>query len=454
MSIRKLVSGIDGRTFGSVLLALNSNASGTDPAVIAALIAAGASLLTLLGSMAMQAAGIRRVSRDTTHTVREQLGAQREQLDRTLAEERLRTLNERFATAADRLGSDTPAPVRLAAVYAMVGLADDWPENRQTCVDVLCAYLRMPYSPDPGDDAPEAQRLSFQEDREVRHTVIRVIGDHLREGAKSWCGLNLDFTGVRFDDGDFARAEFSGGRVSFARAVFSGGEVSFTGAVFSGGEVSFTGAVFSGGEVSFTGAVFSGGRVLFEDAVFSGGSVLFEDAVFSGGRVSFRSAKFSGGKADFISAKFSGGKASFIDAVFSGGRVSFYRAEFSGSEVDFAGAKFSGAWVGFPGAVFSGGEVEFVFAVFSGGSVQFVAAVFHGGSVSFCRALFSGGRVSFKGALFSGGTVDFGARFSDGTVTLTDTPIRVHPPTFDFARSSPPAGVLLPPTAAAHLAAD
>jgi hypothetical protein len=32
-------------------------------------------------------------------------------------------------------------------VYALAGLADDWPENRQTCVDVLCAYLRMPYEP-------------------------------------------------------------------------------------------------------------------------------------------------------------------------------------------------------------------------------------------------------------------------------------------------------------------
>ena len=45
--------------------------------------------------------------------------------------------------------------------------------NRQTCVDVLCAYLRMPYEPKPGDDAPVAERLAFQASREVRHTVIR-----------------------------------------------------------------------------------------------------------------------------------------------------------------------------------------------------------------------------------------------------------------------------------------
>jgi hypothetical protein len=26
----------------------------------------------------------------------------------------------------------------------MAALADDWEENRQTCVDVLCAYLGLP----------------------------------------------------------------------------------------------------------------------------------------------------------------------------------------------------------------------------------------------------------------------------------------------------------------------
>ena len=115
------------------------------------------------------------------------LAAQREQLDRTLAEQRTRTLNERFATAAGQLGSDKPPAVRLAGVYAMAGLADDWPENRQTCVDVLCAYLRLPYEPDPGDDADPAEASSpYRASREVRHTVIRVITAHLKDEA---CGV-------------------------------------------------------------------------------------------------------------------------------------------------------------------------------------------------------------------------------------------------------------------------
>jgi hypothetical protein len=30
----------------------------------------------------------------------------------------------------------------------MVRLADDWDEQRQVCIDVLCAYLCTPYEPD------------------------------------------------------------------------------------------------------------------------------------------------------------------------------------------------------------------------------------------------------------------------------------------------------------------
>jgi hypothetical protein len=62
----------------------------------------------------------------------------------------------------------------------MAGLADDWPENRQACVDVLCAYLRIPYEPDPGEQGSAEERLAFQGEREVRHTVIRLITAHLR----------------------------------------------------------------------------------------------------------------------------------------------------------------------------------------------------------------------------------------------------------------------------------
>jgi len=273
-----------------------------DPTVVAAWIAAGVSGLTCAGTLTVQYRGFRAANKDTEKTLRDQrehlditLKEQREQLDRTLGEQRTRTLNERFATAAEQLGSDKPA-VRLAGVYAMAGLADDWEENRQTCVDVLCAYLQLPYEPDPGQDAPEPQRLAFGASQKVRHTVIRVITVHLREDAVvSWQGLDFDFTGVAFDGGSFAQARFSGGIATFNSARFSAGMPSFYKTEFSGGTVEFSFAEFSGGAVIFQETEFSGGTVYFTKAVFSGGAVTFHGAEFSGGTVYFTKAVFSGG---------------------------------------------------------------------------------------------------------------------------------------------------------------
>jgi uncharacterized protein YjbI with pentapeptide repeats len=263
------------------------------------------------------------------------------------AHDRTRVFNERFTTIAAQLGDAQPA-VRLAGVHAMAGLADDWKSNRQTCIDVLCAYLRMPYEPDPGEQAPAPERLAFRANREVRHTVIRVITAHLSGGATvSWQGLNFDFTGVVFDGGSFGGARFSGGMVGFDDAEFTGGTVRFNGAEFTGGTVRFNGARFSGGTVDFGDARFSGSTVGFDDAEFSGGEVGFDDAEFTGGTVGFRHAKFSGGEVGFRGAEFTGSTVLFRGARFSGGTVDFGEVRFSGGEVDFRRARFSGGRVSF-----------------------------------------------------------------------------------------------------------
>jgi uncharacterized protein YjbI with pentapeptide repeats len=336
------------------------------PPVIAAIIAVGGVVLTVIATVIVQISGRRATSRDTQQALEEQ----RKQLDRTLAEQRTRTLNERFATAAEQLGSDKPA-IRLAGMYSMAGLADDWPENQQTCVDVLCAYLRMPYEPDPGYEAPGPQRLAFQAIREIRHTVIRVITAHLRAGAAvSWEGLDFDFTGVVFDGGDFSGARFSGGTVDFSDARFSGGIIGFTAAQFSGAAVYFSDARFSSGQIYFD-AVFSRGMVSFGGARFSGGDISFHAAQFSGGAISFGGARFSGGTVDFSIAQLSGGTVNFTGAQLSGAELDFSSARFSGGAVSFGFARFSGGRMDFTGAQFSGGKVSFGFTEFSGAEVDF-----------------------------------------------------------------------------------
>ncbi|MCX4632742.1 pentapeptide repeat-containing protein [Streptomyces sp. NBC_01443] len=392
----------------SVTPAANQSPSSGTPVWVTLLVGLAGALLASAGAFA----GAWRSSR-----------ALRQNTERTLEHERTRLLNERFSTAAELLGHNEAA-CRLAGVHAMAGLADDWTERRQTCIDVLCAYLRMPYPQGPKDTPADADP-NGQANREVRLTVIRTIRDHLLPATPpetAWSGYDLDFTGAVFDGGDFSNASFSGGKVRFTGATFPGGAVSFYGATFSGGAVGFYGATFSGGAVNFRGATFSGGAVNFRGATFSGGAVNFRGATFSGGAVNFRGATFSGGAVNFRGA------------TFSGDVVNFGRAEFSGGEVGFHGAKFSSGEVSFYGTEFSAGEVSFRNSKFSGGEVGFYGAKL------------SSGEVNFKGAKFSGATVTFHtAQFDGGVVDMRDVATWSRPPSFDDGLlTAPPAGLLLP----------
>jgi uncharacterized protein YjbI with pentapeptide repeats len=319
--------------------------------------------------------------------------------------DQIRLMTERFGAAATQLGG-AHAAVRLAGVYAMAGLADEWTDQQQQCIDVLCAYLRLPYQPVTETDLPESRSLerTVQEgagtkrdtqtwknspgEREVRLTVIRVIRDHLQpvragDDKPRWLGRNFDFTGAVFDGGDFGGAVFSGGTVVFRDAVFSGGTVDFDDAKFCGGTVDFDDAKFCGGTVVFVGAEFSGGTVAFYDAQFSGGYVVFQRAKFSGGTVAFYGARISAGALFFGDAKFSAGTVVFVGVDFSEHvYVNFERAVFSGGTVAFDNARFSGGTVTFERAEFSGGTVAFDDARFSGGTVAFNEAVFSGGVVT------------------------------------------------------------------------
>ncbi|MEU0074105.1 pentapeptide repeat-containing protein [Streptomyces sp. NPDC006332] len=380
--------------------------------------------------------------------------------------------SERFTVAVSQLGDDSAA-VRLGGVHALAHLADDAPTRalRQSCIDVLCAYLRLPYTAE--SDLPAGDTLarhSYLELRQVRHTVIRLIRDHLRLGVEhshSWRDHSFDFTSVVFDGGDFEDAhflghvsfedaQFTGGHVSFDGAGFTGGTVSFDSAEFTGGHVSFNGAGFTGGTVSFDSAEFTGGLVSFYGAEFTGGEISFDRAEFTGGRVSFVSAQFTGGDVSFNHARSTGGGVSFVSAQFTGGDVSFNHAEFTGGDISFTGTQITAGRVSFTGtqitadhvcfdgAQFTGGHVSFIRTGVTGGTVSFEDAQFTGGDVSFNRAEFTGGTVSFDSAVFTGGDVSFNdAQFTGGAVDFGRAG-GTAPEGLPSSGGSVPAGLVLP----------
>ncbi|MGW6935288.1 pentapeptide repeat-containing protein [Lentzea sp. NPDC054927] len=199
--------------------------------------------------------------------------------------ERTKLLNERFGAACNQIGNEAPT-IRLAGIYAMASLADEWPEQRQVCINVLCAYLRVPYEP-----ALDSEWYHDAES-EVRLTLTSVIAQHLRAGAPvSWQGHDFDLVRAVLRSADFAGIVIPAGTffLSLAR--------------FPGGWISFDGMKVCGGEVWFGGASFDGARVTFDKAEFSGGRVRFEGAEFNAGEVSFRGARFAGGEVDLSEAE-------------------------------------------------------------------------------------------------------------------------------------------------------
>ena len=70
-----------------------------------------------------------------------------------------RRITELYTKAVEQLGNDK-APVRLGGLYALERLAQDNPAHRQTIVNVICAYLRMPFTPTapPASQSPRPPR--------------------------------------------------------------------------------------------------------------------------------------------------------------------------------------------------------------------------------------------------------------------------------------------------------
>lgn len=316
-----------------------------------------------------------------------------------------RRITDMYAQAADQLGSEK-APVRLAGLYALERLAHESPNNRQPIVNVICAYLRMPFPAappvagrpprlvrSPGRPVrPAAQEPAdgideWKQEREVRVTAQRILADRLRRSlarpGDHWKDVRLDLTGATLLEFDFSGCTVA--QATFANSSFAGSPtVSFQRATFED-TVLFSGATFAG-SASFEGVTFAK-DAMFRDVMFEGqtsfdGSVFAENVGFAGATFTRRSA-FE--RASFHGASFPGAifkeTASFKDTVFAG-------------KANFSGAAF-------------GERAEFVHASFEDDAL-FEDATFAG------RALFGGtafkGQVWFSGAAFRSRTSFEGTR--------------------------------------------
>lgn len=135
-----------------------------------------------------------------------------------------RHLRERYTTCAEQLGHDNFA-IRLAGVYALASLADDWHEfgndsERQVCIDLLCGYLRTQRQlPQSDPISPEEQDRYRKEERQVRAAIISVIRDRTKGGRWEDCLFDLseaDLTGVDLREADLSGAVLIGANLTGA----------------------------------------------------------------------------------------------------------------------------------------------------------------------------------------------------------------------------------------------
>ncbi|GGT02182.1 pentapeptide repeat-containing protein [Nonomuraea spiralis] len=250
-----------------------------------------------------------------------------------------RRVTELYTKAVEHLGSDQAA-IRLGGMYALERLAEHTPALQGTVAEVICAYLRGPWTP------PARRKASAvpagpdpREERQVRLAAQRILARHLHHSPPParrwwqprdsgdadrlhWPGTRLDLTGAtlvdfefvecRVADADFREATFAGetmfaattftGRANFAGATFTG-DASFTWVTFADGHPGLDGADFDGAtfadDASFRHATFTRSP-RFERTAFLRDAV-FDGAVFGGG------ARFVGtavvGEVSFVAVK-------------------------------------------------------------------------------------------------------------------------------------------------------
>jgi hypothetical protein len=190
-------------------------------------------------------------------------------------------------------------------LYALERLGQNNPELRRTVIDVICAYLRMPYTPpvevlrsnaqrspyilgkDDPDPEPKEQPAR-REELQVRLTAQRLLRDHTNI-YRFWMG---DEPPTYWRDSDGARMslDLTGAvLVSLDLSTCQLGTVRFDGAQFHGdadlGEAQFHGDAFLD-SVQFHGDADLGGVLFFGDANLAGaqfhGNAILDSAQFQG----------------------------------------------------------------------------------------------------------------------------------------------------------------------------
>ena len=304
---------------------------------------------------------------------------------------------ERYAKAVEQLG-DEKAPVRMGGVYTLVGLVDDWLEEKslsdderlkegQAIINNLCAYIRSPFtlvsyydelsqaSPTPEgiykDKEEEfyADKAVLESEADVRLGIIKEIHDHIQASRENnwgpWSNFEYNFSGsvffypveltnsyykkpVNFSGSHYyKKVDFSGSTyekdATFSNSNFRStyeGEANFSSSTYEGW-ADFTGSTYEGW-ADFTGSTYEGWADFYGSTYE--GRAYFYDSTYEG-RADFYGSTYESG-ADFYGSTYEDGAyftgSTYEDGADFTGSTYKGRAYFTGSTYE-GGAYFTGS---------------------------------------------------------------------------------------------------------------
>ena len=268
----------------------------------------------------------------------EVLKEQIRQFDENAFKDRKAERRERYTKAVEQLG-DEKAPIRMGGVYTLVGLVDEWLEEKslsdderfkegQVIINNLCAYIRSPFTlashyDELSEDAPSLEGIykdkkeEFYVDKaildseaDVRLSIIKEIHDRIQGPDKNtpgaWSDFEYDFSGSTF----FYPIDLTNSY--YAKPI------NFSGSTYQA-LAYFTDSIYQGG-ANFSRSTYQA-LAYFTDSIYQGGAY-FTDSIYQGGAY-FRGSTYQA-LADFSRSTYQGG-ADFTGSAYQGG------ADFRGS---------------------------------------------------------------------------------------------------------------------------
>ena len=218
-----------------------------------------------------------------TEVLKEQI----RQFDENAFQERKAERRERYTKAVEQLGN-VSAPVRMGGVYTLIGLVDEWLEEKnleyserlkegQVIINNLCAYIRFPftlasYYDELSEDKPSSEgiykdnqqkfytdKAEFTSEADIRLSIIKKIHSRLQSPDKNtpgaWSDFEYDFSGSTFFYPVDLTKSYYTKPVNFSGSTYQD-EVRFDGSVYKD-EADFGSSIYKSW-ATFDGSTYTG----------------------------------------------------------------------------------------------------------------------------------------------------------------------------------------------------